>query len=589
MHLRCIRFVRKSLCGYFLIACSLGVFVAVGLSAQSATAVSASDVSTGTLIAAETQPGVQLIQATFSASLSVPVPTMNQAALANLKAQLIQEVASGQIGSDNTSILNAFADAVDASPLTYLVPSGQVETQQSSIISIGTGWVVTPDGYMVTADHVVDPAQSDIKDAFAKHALSVLDQKAAAGISQGLASSGLTPTSSQIAKLTDAASVFFSDNLSITNLTSSVTAQLGTAVTGIGKGTHPISVSVIAKGSPYPGQDVAILKAEGQSNMPTIPLGHDSSVSEGDNLYLVGYPAASTFDSLESLSSQVIPTMTEGPLTAKKNAANTDMPIFQVQTPASPGSSGSPILDSNGHAVAVLVTGAIDQNGSQIPGQNFAIPVSIVREFLNRSNIHPSASITTTTYDTALADYYRHYYKRAIPLFQEVKNLYPSQPYVGNLISNSQTAIAEGKDQTPTFPWLLFIVVIAVVVLGGATLGGLLVLRGRRKPAAAAGTMLAGTQPGLAGTQPGFPVTPVPGAAPSVQAGAPPGQWAQPTSPPYAPQTAPTEQAPQQPVAPQAAPTEQAPQQPVARYCSSCGAELPPVGGFCPTCGAARS
>ncbi|MHB8289669.1 MAG: trypsin-like peptidase domain-containing protein [Acidimicrobiales bacterium] len=588
------------------------MFVAVGLSAQSATAISASEVSTGTLIAAETQPGVQLVQATFSASLSVPVPTMDQAAVANLKAQLIQEVASGQIGSDNTSILNAFADAVDASPLTYLVPSGQVETQQSSIVSIGTGWVVTPDGYMVTADHVVDPAQADIKNAFAKHALSVLDQKAAAGISQGLASSGLTPTSSQIAKLTDAVSVFFADNLSVTNLTSSVTAQLGTAVTGIGKGTHPISVSVIAKGSPYPGQDVAILKAEGQSNMPTIPLGHDSSVNEGDNLYLVGYPAASTFDSLESPSSQVIPTMTEGPLTAKKNAANTDMPIFQVQTPASPGSSGSPILDSNGHAVAVLVTGAIDQNGSQIPGQNFAIPVSIVREFLDRSNIHPSASITTSTYDTALVDYYRHYYKRAVPLFQEVKNLYPNQPYVGDLISNSQTAIAQGKDQTPSFPWLLLIVVIAVVVLGGATLGGLLVLRGRRKPAAAAGTMLAGTQPG-------FPVAPVPGAAPSVQAGTPPGQWAQPTAPSYAPQAAPTQQAPPQPVVPQAAPTQQAPpqpvvpqaaptqqappqpvvpqaaptqqapQQPVARYCSSCGAELPPVGGFCPTCGGVRS
>jgi|GEM_PF-705300 len=582
-------------------------------------------VSTGTWVQATTQPGVQLIQTTFSATLTVPDFTIDNNALSNLESQIESEVASGQIGSDQTSILNAFADAIDSDPLTYFVSSGQTTSETDQIVADGTGFVVTPDGYIVTADHVVDPNQDDLKQAFAQNALSNFDKQAANGIVQGLQSSGLNPTDSQIAKFEDAASQFFAHNLAISDLTSSVTAQLGTAVTGIGKGTNAIAVDVIAKGSPYPGKDVAVLKAEGQSNMPTVPLGNDSDVNEGDNLYVVGYPAASTFQSGESQSSQVVPTLTEGPLTAKKNAANTDLPIFQMQAPVSPGSSGSPVLDSSDNVVAIAVAVATDQNGSQVPGQEFALPVSVIRELLNQANVHPSTSLTTTTYNQALDDYFRHYYKRAVPLFEQVKNLYPNHPFVGDLLSASQTAIAQGKDQTPSFPWVLVVIVVVVVVVaGGAVLA--VALRRRAKPPTVppgSTTPWGGAYqpaaptppgPGAAPPVPGAPAQPAasPGAAPTAPAGAAPTAAAPPTAAPAAaaPSAAPAPTAPAPPPATPPAPAPPAPAPPAPtgvasdppapavpppssaggadgdhKFCPSCGTKMARTAAFCPNCG----
>ncbi|WP_158221173.1 serine protease [Kineosporia sp. R_H_3] len=294
-------------------------------------------------------------------------------------------------------------------------------------------------------------------------------------------------TASEIRQLTKAVAVFNAKYLKVGKITKSVSAEIGVAVAGFGKGRKGKPAEVVSVGKPYPGKDVAILKLEGESNFPTLPLGQNTDVQQGESLYVAGYPAASTFLSGLSKDSEVQPTVTTGPLTAIKSAES-GMPVFQTQAPASPGNSGGPVLDDQGHVVGVLVASAVDSKGVALENQEFVIPVSVVREALQQKNITPKESQSTATYDEALDEFYDKHYKNAMPLFQRVKNLYGGHPYVDQYIADSQTAIDQGKDETPkpVWIWVLLAGVVLAVVLGIVLLLLLLRRRGRKKAAAPA-------------------------------------------------------------------------------------------------------
>ena len=55
--------------------------------------------------------------------------------------------------------------------------------------------------------------------------------------------------------------------------------------------TKDLECDVRKQGEPTPGKDVAILKVE-QNNLPTVPVGDDSTLSQGDQIYVMGFPAA---------------------------------------------------------------------------------------------------------------------------------------------------------------------------------------------------------------------------------------------------------------------------------------------------------
>ena len=431
-----------------------------------------------TVLAAQATPGVQLIQTVYSAHLAVPKPVIDDNAIDNLFAAVETKAENGQISADDNSIANAIVTAIDNDPLTYLKPTDELRTKDAQITGLGTGWVVTPDGYIVTAAHVVNPGQDELKSQFAGGALDEFNKEDA----QEIAATNDSLSGDQLAKLVEAGAKFNAHYLKISDIKTSVSAQLGVAVAGLGKGQKGQRAEILDVGEPFPGKDVAILKIDGQNNLPTIPVGDDADVNEGDTLYVTGYPYASTFASGLSDDSTVQPTVTEGPLSAKKaNKAGT--PIFQTQAPASPGNSGGPVLDAAGKAVGILVAGATDDNGTQIQGQEFVMPISVVKEKLNEKNVHPAQSLSTTVYNTGIDNYYKHYYKRALKNFQQAQALYPGHPFAGKYISDSQTAITQGKDKTPggSKTGLLAGVGAAVVVVIGGGLGLLFGLRSRRR------------------------------------------------------------------------------------------------------------
>jgi hypothetical protein len=129
----------------------------------------------------------------------------------------------------------------------------------------------------------------------------------------------------------------------------------------------------------------------------------------------------------------------------------------------------------------------VEQNGQSvqtIQGENFVLPVSVVLERLREHNVHPMPGALSALWNTAVNDYYRHFYRRAIPELEQVKRLYPGHPYADTYITQAQAAIDRGRDQTPAVPdWALpaGIGAGATALLGtGLALLFLAVLRRRR-------------------------------------------------------------------------------------------------------------
>lgn len=482
-----------------------------------------------TRLAAQTYPGVQLIQADFASTITVPEAVIDEAAVNELYTRLVMQAASGTIGTGNSQLIDAFVAELAKDPFHYVTPTDKRQTVDVGLSGFGTGFVVNADGYMVTAAHVVAPDKDELKVEFARAGLSSL----IANDIQEVQSSGVAYSQANLDTLAQAFQQWYVRYLEVGEVTTTVSAQIGVAIAGVDKTQRGQPAEVISVGAPYPGKDVAVLKLDGAQHIPTLPLGQDDDVPEGSTLHVAGYPAASTFSSGMSTDSQVQPTITEGPLTAIKKTS-TGMPVFQTQAPASPGNSGGPVLDDTGEVVGILVASATASDGSALEGQEFVIPVSVVRQMLNENNISPSESDTTTAYDEALDNYFQKYYKRAMPQFERVRALYPEHPYVADYITKTQQGIDQGKDETPK-PLLLWVGIGlgALVLLALVALGIFLMMR--RRPKTPAVQQFSSPQQHYA-QQPyphpqGQPVPPPPPGGGPVPP-PPPGSWTPPSSTP---------------------------------------------------------
>jgi S1-C subfamily serine protease len=108
-----------------------------------------------------------------------------------------------------------------------------------------------------------------------------------------------------------------------------------------------------------PTNDLAFIKIEAV-DLPTIPLGNSNNVKLGDDVLLVGSPRG-----LEQ-------TVSNGLISGIR--LENGVRILQTSAPASPGSSGGPLLNRKGEAVGVMSFKLID--GENL---NFTIPINYVR------------------------------------------------------------------------------------------------------------------------------------------------------------------------------------------------------------------
>lgn len=121
--------------------------------------------------------------------------------------------------------------------------------------------------------------------------------------------------------------------------------------------------------------DLALLQIEGK-NLSFLSLAPEGSAEAGTRIAVIGSPLG-----LEG-------TLTEGIVSARRRLLKEKRDVLQISAPISQGSSGSPVLDSQGRVVGIA--SFLLQDGQSL---NFASPSEKLRALIIKSG-HPTSYLT---------------------------------------------------------------------------------------------------------------------------------------------------------------------------------------------------
>jgi S1-C subfamily serine protease len=426
---------------------------------------------------------VQLVQVEYQATVVVHHFRADTAAVSAAVAQLHAEQADGELGTSLQAINDQWATELGSDPDRYEDATAAVTTYHTSVGALCTGWFATPTGYLVTAAHCVAQSEAD-GDVLSDVGGSYIPAELGALLAQWR-SNGVPIDPTITSGLKQAVTTWYSGHAAVTAISSSASVALSAAG---GAAPRIVPAAVVATGTPYPGQDFALLKVSGQSQLPSLALGDSGSLAVGDTLYVDGFPGTVTSDPLFSLASRLQPTFTDGLLSAFRMTLQ-HVPYLQTQAPAYHGNSGGPVLAADGRVVGILIAGAVDPDtGQTVAGEQFVLPSSVLARLLAAHGVRAEASPVTTEYAAALGDYDQGYYSRALAGFRRVLAADPQHPYAAHYAALSRQQITAGNDRTPrpsSSGTGITIGVIAALMAAGAA--AVVVLVRRRRSGAAAG------------------------------------------------------------------------------------------------------
>lgn len=426
-------------------------------------------------IAERNKPATVMIQATFKGTVSAIKPEFDEAALQELAMQVRADLeAEGKFTTD--LFWNVYIRTFCANVSQYMMKGTETISKELNTTMVGSGFIITPDGYVITNAHVVDENDESMKQSFAEQAFQEIIENDAKEL-EGSMNRKLTEEEAKA--LTDANSWYFSQTLSVGNIKKEFSVVMGIS----GDKTEIIPLVIPAKlvtmGAAIPGKDVAILKLTKKHIYPTIRIGDDKEMRVGDQVYALGYPAVATFHPLISEKSISEATLTRGLVSAKKNMKD-GWEVLQTDASITHGNSGGPVSNEQGEVIGLATFGSIDQQrGQEVQGMNFIVPVTIVKEFIKKADVKPEMSDISLAYEAALDLFDKEWYKKALVKFKEVKDMNNSFPFVDKFIEETETNIEKGLDKEPKGldPMYYYIGGGALLLI----LGLVLVLRRKKK------------------------------------------------------------------------------------------------------------
>lgn len=213
----------------------------------------------------------------------------------------------------------------------------------------------------------------------------------------------------------------------------------------------------------YSSSDVALLKVNVR-NAPAIPI-QTGPVLQNQKIVLMGFPTDASNPLIDNSFSDV--TVTDGVISAIRQAAGNKGQLYQSDVDASHGNSGGPAIDDQGHAIGLLTYRYVDAgNGNS--------PKSYIRDISDFVELAKDEAVTINSDSTVqklwlsgLEKYSNRHYSAALKDFNQVYSLYPSHRLVGSYMLSSKKAIVAGEDvKDVPVRLLMFGLVVSLTAVG---------------------------------------------------------------------------------------------------------------------------
>ncbi|HEX6088227.1 MAG TPA: trypsin-like peptidase domain-containing protein [Thermoanaerobaculia bacterium] len=240
----------------------------------------------------------------------------------------------------------------------------------------GSGFIINPDGLILTNGHVVEPTRDEAKlerDLRRNGAMKALLEHFPVDTLRRLKQD--EELERYVAPLAAAG------RLESRKVVNQVELSNGEVL--------PFTIRKTSPALHEGGTDLAVLQIA-RRNLPSLALGDSDSVQVGESIWAIGYPAvASSADEAIgvwlSRDSDLEPTFNPGTITAiKRNVENT--PVFQSNVAIYHGNSGGPAVNRNGEVIGVSTWGH-----AQAEAIKFLVPVNVARKHLADAKVAPSA------------------------------------------------------------------------------------------------------------------------------------------------------------------------------------------------------
>jgi S1-C subfamily serine protease len=182
------------------------------------------------------------------------------------------------------------------------------------------------------------------------------------------------------------------------------------------------------------GKDLAIIKIEGFSNLPTAALGDSDKVEVGDKVIVIGYPGLTMSWENVALSSETdyVPTVTSGIISAKKKLPD-GSEVFQTDATIFHGNSGGPAFNVKGEVIGIATFGSgktlVSGEWLDVQGYDFLIPINVAKSFISELNINTTASLTASLFQRGLEHYWSGNYTQAEREFSQILTKDPENSY----------------------------------------------------------------------------------------------------------------------------------------------------------------